>query len=490
VTSAETPRCRICGTSAVPSAVLCPACSARLAGPTDSTATSAGNPVAPAPEPLPAAFPASLPAPPPAPLPRHPSHDDDLPWGRRFDQALVLVVLLFGGLLNIMLLGPPDRRPLFDEWRWSCAKANLEWRVTTQARWPPPEGVDAFFLNESASTYDSLALGLLSELGVRNPALRVFGPSGAPSARASEGRPAAAPEQPAFWITLRESALLLSLEVHYGGDASKNVAPFAFAATEDGWLIYGPRLLQLAFVVGAAGALRAFARGRSYRRREREYHETVRAFVQRTGRARAELERAQSLARDGDVARALLALSETLRLEPSYPEALRLRDELNASGPVPSERRPVNVLSLRIVGTPYAYEAPLDATTLTVGRQRREVNRNADTGNDFVVRVPGDTFRSLFISRRHFEIERIGLHYFIIDRSKKGITLNGRRLPAGERAPIASGDRLVVADVVIVEVALRPALHPGHRQRSVTLGGDARLRGVVLEASVGDMVTL
>ncbi len=264
---------------------------------------------------------------------------------------------------------------------------------------------------------------------------------------------------------------------------------FFFGATEGPLPFYGPRVLWFGLAAASAVALRTAARGRFHRRREREYDEAVRAHVERASQAKAAFDRARAFARGGDAARALLALGDALRLEPAYPEAAALREELQV-GAAPSERRVSAVLSLRVVGTPYAYEAPLDAPSVSVGRQRRGPNRDPAVGNDFVVRVPGDDARSLNISRRHFEIERIGMNYFVTDKSKKGLTLNGRRLPAGARAPLASGDRLVVAEVLIVEALIRPALHPGQRQRSVTLAGDRRQNGIILEASVGDMVTL
>ncbi len=54
-------------------------------------------------------------------------------------------------------------------------------------------------------------------------------------------------------------------------------------------------------------------------------------------------------------------------------------DPLNAS----------NLLYLRILGTPYAYQAPYGLENISIGRQRRKTGTSINVGNDVVIRVPG-----------------------------------------------------------------------------------------------------
>jgi serine/threonine protein kinase len=144
------------------------------------------------------------------------------------------------------------------------------------------------------------------------------------------------------------------------------------------------------------------------------------------------------------------------------------------------------ILTLRVLGTPYAYRPLPNQTYITVGRQRRKPGDPDDTGNDVVLRVPGNSDLSTRISRRHFEIHRDGEQYFVTDRSKVGTELNGMPLTRASATPLASGDRLVVAGVVELEVVLHAGGPLRLARPEVLLPGVA---GIVLEATLGDMVT-
>lgn len=159
-------------------------------------------------------------------------------------------------------------------------------------------------------------------------------------------------------------------------------------------------------------------------------------------------------------------------LSPGRPEAPRARGQ--------------QILTLRVLGTPYAYRPLPNQTVITVGRQRRKPGDADDTGNDVVLRVPGNSELSTRISRRHFEIHRDGDQYSVTDRSKVGTELNGTPLSRGAATPLTSGDRLVVAGVVELEVVLHAAGPLRLARPEVLLPGVA---GVVLEATLGDMVT-
>jgi serine/threonine protein kinase len=114
------------------------------------------------------------------------------------------------------------------------------------------------------------------------------------------------------------------------------------------------------------------------------------------------------------------------------------------------------LLTLRVAGTPFAYRPLPGQDVVTVGRQKRRPGEPPDAGNDFVLRVPGDDSLSMRISRRHFEIRRRGGEFFVTDRSRVGTLLNDKPVPGDAEAPLKSGDRIVVAGVLELEVVLVP----------------------------------
>jgi hypothetical protein len=54
------------------------------------------------------------------------------------------------------------------------------------------------------------------------------------------------------------------------------------------------------------------------------------------------------------------------------------------------------------------------------------------------------------ISRRHCEITRSGRHYFLTDCSSNGTEINGKPAPKGEPVLLRKGDRIALAEDVIV----------------------------------------
>lgn len=195
-----------------------------------------------------------------------------------------------------------------------------------------------------------------------------------------------------------------------------------------------------------------------------------------------------------NVAKALVELKLALALVPDYDEARALQRLLSSSQSVDSAAitqtarsatsgAAATTLYLRVVGTPYAYRADASADVIRIGRQRSQVGES--DGNDLVIRVPASDRRSLRISRRHFEVDRIARDYFVIDRSGGRTLLNGQALKPDEPTQIATGDRLTVAEVLTLEVSLR-GMPFGEGGAKVMDAGDDRLR---LEATVGDMLT-
>ncbi|MDX1943875.1 MAG: caspase family protein [Pirellulaceae bacterium] len=147
------------------------------------------------------------------------------------------------------------------------------------------------------------------------------------------------------------------------------------------------------------------------------------------------------------------------------------------------------LLCLRVAGSPCIYQAPPGAEIIRVGRQRRKPGDSADKGNDFVIRDDEDA-DTLKISRRHFEIRRLGEQFTITDLSSAGTSVNGHRLPTGEARPLLAGDTIDVAGILQLEVLLPVSPLAGALQPQVSIPRQAaNQRQLVAEASIGDMIT-
>ena len=152
---------------------------------------------------------------------------------------------------------------------------------------------------------------------------------------------------------------------------------------------------------------------------------------------------------------------------------------------------PGSHLTLRLVGTPLSYRPPPGRAVISLGRQKRRPGEPPEVGNDMVLRVPGNDELSARVSRRHLEIRREGAGHVVIDRSKGGTLHNGRPLTRDVAVPLAAGDRLVVAGVLTLDVAMEADAR-GRRLGAgeISVPREDGATRVVLEVSVGDMMTM
>jgi len=202
--------------------------------------------------------------------------------------------------------------------------------------------------------------------------------------------------------------------------------------------------------------------------------------------------------KSGKTAKAIVSLEKAIEINPQYKEARALkkmifknkdRVEFSASEEYLLNDAdillPSNLLYLKILGTPYAYQLPTDMEIVAIGRQHR---KSDDIGSDLVIRIPGSDEKSLRISRRHLEIHRIDNQYFLVDKSGGNTLLNGSEILSDVVHRIRSGDRIVIGHVLTLEVMIRPNLF------AKTVGDIIQVSSpdsghLTLEKSIGELIT-
>lgn len=225
--------------------------------------------------------------------------------------------------------------------------------------------------------------------------------------------------------------------------------------------------------------------------------------------AQANLEEARKLAQLGKLAKSLNKINnEVLKtISPSMPlykEAIYVKNSIlkqiqAGDGAIrieplslkkSSSTNTSKLLYLRILGTPYAYQAPYGLETIYIGRQHRKPHSTEENvGNDVILRVPGSDPKSLRISRRHLEIKRIDTEYFVIDKSGGQTKLNGTILTQDEPVRLQSRDRLFIAGVLTLEVLIRLKVTGTKIDNVLKIDSPEYQDSLVIEASIGDMVT-
>lgn len=239
---------------------------------------------------------------------------------------------------------------------------------------------------------------------------------------------------------------------------------------------------------------------------QKEYDDFQAKRTQKIFEAKSSLDEARQLAQQGELAK---AITITNRLQksisksiPVYKEIVELRKilqtQINSGGgsikveslPGMSNNFPTstNLLYLRILGTPYAYQAPYGLKTITIGRQRRKQGLSPSEGNDVIIRVPGSDQKSLQISRRHLEIQQIDTEYFVFDKSGGHTKLNGKVMSKNQPYRLQTRDRLTIANVIVLEVLIRKNVGGLKTDNVIRIDNQDR-DALFIEASIGDMVT-
>jgi hypothetical protein len=486
------PACIHCGASVAPGATRCSSCGKELADRAGATVLEPSNGDAAVPPPHEVS--------PPDPDERPPR----LFW---IEGILLGVILLIGMILNFRTFAP-DRQQILSEWTKVCLEhlksgTRPDWK--RQMPWPPAESVNLVSVLPPVEEQLDAQVEILFRGSGANSAKGESVFSLTPQDERKGQLEALLQSKKAAWLVVRaENGWTgLGLRVSYFAPDLPGVASFDRSEFRGILALYTRPLTNLAVLVLLASAARQLYIQRFRRRHRLAYEEYQRALTSRRFAEKADLEEARRLAEQGEVAKALVRLNRALASNPRYPEAAELKHLLLTS-PEVTQGAVVKVngrltshsagsgptLYLRVLGTPYAYRAPPGADSIFVGRQRRETGDPLDVGNDVVVRVPGSDQASLRISRRHLQIQRIGNDYFVSDKSHGMTKLNGLALKENEPSRIRSGDRLVLGGVITLEVLLRSVIDgsPGQKMLEASPGTGSP-RGVVMEATLGDMLT-
>ncbi|NER05287.1 MAG: FHA domain-containing protein [Okeania sp. SIO3C4] len=239
---------------------------------------------------------------------------------------------------------------------------------------------------------------------------------------------------------------------------------------------------------------------------QKEYDDFEAKRTKKIFKAKLSLDEARQFAQRGELAKALTITNGLLKSIsksiPVYKEIVELRKIIQAQinsggGSIRVESLPgmnnnyptsTNLLYLRILGTPYAYQAPYRLKTITIGRQRRKQGLSPSEGNDIIIRVPGSDQKSLQISRRHLEIQQIDTEYFVFDKSGGHTKLNGKVMSENQPYSLQTRDRITIANVIVLEVLIRKNVGGLKTDNVIRIDNPDR-DALFIEASIGDMVT-
>lgn len=476
--------CPHCHRSIPPSATRCPSCQQDLPLNLGRTAEDEASPADSSP-----AVPPPMPEGPPAPQP------GELPPRLRLFDLAVLSLLLLALAAGIALKAAGGRVQLAT-WIAQCAtdfgdpqgRGLQAWRIE---RPPQIQEVNLIEVRRADTSLDGLSDRLIESLGL-TPAERYrLEPEHWSEDRLEQMRAASTTGGDWLVTILADEPTGRQLDVLLHTRRLRGLAAFAFHRRAGMVAIYGPLLLPvgLGLALGLAVRWGGVLRWRRHRAAAWDAYQAERA--RRLFRLQEIIEESQRLAETGQSSRALARAQSVLSQWPAFPPAIALRRRLAQFDAEDRMPLPATILYLRVVGTPYAYQAPAGSETVTVGRQRKRSGGVEGTGNDLVIRVPGADDKTLRISRRHLEIRRIAGECFAVDRSTAGTRLNGRPMLRDEPAPIRSGDHLSIADVLTLEVLIRAETLTGMAPPAVDVSPSLRRsEPLLVEATVGDLKTV
>ena len=439
---------------------------------------------------------------------KRPPEDAVPPYIRKLNIFLGIVALSVTAIFHFTLFNPsPDK--VHTQWIDECLivfqnKNNKHWRIRSQAS---PSSVKVILiqsLSDKEMIWDFINRSALSKKIEQDETLYLTHWEFMTNFRLLKQE-----NSNSFWITIEEYNFLgyMSLKITYWHPNSY----FPAFYWERKKFLYLPSTLILLLTVFISRLIQDRIINKYRNTLQKEYEDFDAKRTKKIFDAELSLDEARQLAQRGELAKALTITNRLLKSisksMPVYKEIVDLRKivqaQINSGGgsitveslPGMSSNFPIStdasrLLYLRILGTPYAYQAPYGLKTITIGRQRRKQGVSASIGNDVIIRVPGSDEKSLKISRRHLEIKQIDTEYFVIDKSGGRTKLNGKVISENQPYRLQPRDRLTIADVLILEVLIRVNVSGIKTNNVIRIDDPNQVKeAFLIEASIGDMVT-
>ncbi len=423
--------------------------------------------------------------------------------------------VLLVGFVNFTFF-KPNISSIGEKWVDECLKLfdSKDEQLWDDAFWPPKVPVNIILISENSSDnsiqdYFIDESDIPKEYKLISSSLKEFSKPFTLEKYIKRKDPAGA------WLSVVNISEggFLRLQVTYRPPPSSLTGDGPIFQWERTEFLYGNLIISLLIAGFSAGLIRYLVLETYRQKLNKQYEEFEKKRTEKIFEAKSQLNDARVLAQRGELAQALIIVNKLLksgsRSMPVQHETFELKklillqiesgggaitvSSLNKSKSsyYPSSSNTINLLYLRILGTPYAYQAPYGLEEISIGRQRRKQGVSVDDrGNDIVIRVPGSDRRSLQISRRHLEIKRIDTEYFAIDKSGGHTKLNGKTLIENQPYRLQSNDRLSIADVLSLEVLNRLKLTGTKANNLIKIDSlDEDRDKLLVEASIGDMLT-
>ncbi len=435
---------------------------------------------------------------------RKPSGEELPPNIRKINIVLGLVILVFGGLINFTI-PQPDIKQIEREWIEESIKAindpnSDNWR-TEKIIFPPQENVTGVFtkslkqdanknyfldksgLSSKINSQTYLDFNKFNNLRLKNPNQIYLG------------------------IQKIDQGGFLLLEITYWtpdfyqktGQATFEERKWAF--------LYGNSILIFLITVSVCGIIRYLIVAQYRHKNEENYNIFITKRTKEIYDINKNIELILQLAESGEIAKAMAKINDLLAsVKPThsvYEQMIDAKRKINAIKNQPIANNnflpPNNIITainqnaiskllyLRIIGTPYAYQAPAGLNQITLGRKRAKIGSE---GNDVCIRVPGNNNQSLRISRFHLKIEKIGDEYFVFALKEGRNKLNGKILKENQPYSLQSGDKLLIAGVLTLEVLFQVKMTGVKTNNIITINSPNEIQQhLEIEASIGDIIT-
>jgi hypothetical protein len=445
---------------------------------------------------------------------------DELPsYINKLDIFLVVFVVVIGVFLNFFVFNP-NKDKILNEWIYDASKSFYDeeenWKISLP--WPPKENINIVYVPRSKK-YINIYNNIIEKSGIKQKSvIRLSyeefykGEFQKIQQNINNKNLLLIVAYKKFYqvsFTLKYWNFLYTgnfkekrdISILYSVDTMPVPPVFVWKKHQGFFSLYFIPILILLAIIFLSLATH-FIVVKTYRnRRIREYEKYQSKRTNQIFKAKSYFDEAKKFLEDEQIAKAFVSVNNALKIIPKYADALELKrllfrvqagecntsTKIQGSSSYDSQISIDNIptlLYLRVLGTPYAYQIPLDVETISIGRQRKKPGIS-NIGSDIVIRVPGSEEKSLRISRTHLKVEHVNNEYYVTDKSNGNTKLNGKVLIA-EKTKLHSGDQLILGGVVTLEVVIRSNIHAKKVSETIISNNSD---GLFIEATIGDMLT-